>query len=156
MSCLTAEPSRRNDHEFWKSMKPKSAPFCLTTAMMVAALWLCAGRTLSGEPEKSTPQEVFDAMRTNFQTEKAKGVHARYQWQLSGSQGGEWWIEVNDGTCKMGRGKIDNPNVTFVVSDKDWVALSNGKLGGTWAFLTGRLKIRGDKGLAKKLGEIFP
>jgi putative sterol carrier protein len=40
--------------------------------------------------------------------------------------------------------------------DKDWVALSNGDLSGTWAFLTGRLKIRGDRGLAKKLGEIFP
>jgi len=137
-------------------MTAKSAPFYLTTATMVAALWLCAGRALSSEPEKSTPQDVFDAMRTSFEAEKAKGVRARYQWQLSGAQGGEWWIEVNDGKFKMGEGKIGNPNVIFVASDKDWVALSNGKLGGTWAFLTGRLKIRGDKGLAKKLEEIFP
>ncbi len=104
----------------------------------------------------STPQEVFDGMRQSFQPNKAKGVHARYQWQLSGPQGGQWWIDVNDGTYKMGRGTIDHPNVTFVAKDKDWVAVSNGKLGGTWAYMTGRLKIRGDQGVARKLGEIFP
>ena len=104
----------------------------------------------------STPQEVFDGMRQSFQSNKAKGVHARYQWELSGPQGGEWWIDVDDGKYKMGKGKISDPNVTFVAKDKDWVAVSNGELGGTWAYMTGRLKIRGDQGLAKKLGQIFP
>jgi putative sterol carrier protein len=137
-------------------MKAKNARFYLTTATMIGALCLGAASAVSSEPENTTPQEVFDDMRTSFQTEKAKGVHARYQWQVSGPKGGEWWIEVDDGTSKMGKGKINNPNVTFLASDKDWVALSNGTLGGTWAFLTGRLKIRGDKGLAKKLGEMFP
>ena len=94
-------------------------------------------------------------MRESFRPEKAKGVHARYQWQLTGPNGGDWWIEVNDGKCKIDKGKIDNPDVTFVASDKDWVALSNGKLKGWWAYLTGRLKIRGDQGLARKLDELF-
>jgi putative sterol carrier protein len=53
-------------------------------------------------------------------------------------------------------GKISNPNVTFVARDKDWVAVSNGKLGGAWAYMTGRLKIHGDQGLARKLGQTFP
>ena len=95
-------------------------------------------------------------MHQSFQAEKAKGVHARYQWELSGPDGGQWWIDVNDGKFKMGRGKIDNPSVTFVAKDKDWVAVSNGQLGGTWAYMTGRLKIRGDQGIARKLGQIFP
>ena len=104
----------------------------------------------------STPQEVFDSMRSSFQPAKARGVHARYQWDLSGPQGGQWWIDVDDGKYKMGKGKIDNPNVTFVATDKDWVAVSNHQLGGTWAYLTGRLKIRGDQRVARKLGEMFP
>ena len=62
---------------------------------------------------------------------------------------------MSDGTFKMGRGRIDNPNVTFRLSDKDWVALSNGTLPGYWAYMTGRLKIAGDQRLAKKLGKIF-
>src|SRR5438132_5252077 len=106
--------------------------------------------------DSSTPQQVFDGMRESFQAAKAKGVHARYQWQLSGANGGEWWIDVNDGTFKMGRGKIDNPTVTFITSDHDWVAMSNGTLKGSWAFLTGRLKVHGPQSTAKKLDEIFP
>ena len=130
--------------------------FFFTIATTVLTLGAGAVDAASNESKSSTPQDVFDKMRESFRADKAKGVHARYQWQLSGPQGGEWWIEVHDGTFKMGKGKIDNPDVTFVASDKTWVALSNGTLGGTWAYLTGRLKIRGDKGLAKKLGEIFP
>ena len=124
-----------------------------------ASIILIAGVSLGAapnEPPTSTPQQVFDDMRQSFRADVAKGVHARYQWQLSGPAGGEWWIEVNDGTFRMGRGKIDNPSVTFILKDRDWVALSNGTLGGTWAYLTGRLKIRGDRELAKKLGQIFP
>jgi putative sterol carrier protein len=110
----------------------------------------------STERDKSTPQEVFDAMRAAFRPEKAIGVHARYQFLISGPQGGEWWIEVNDGKDKMGRGRIENPDVTLVASEKDWVALSNDKLSGVWASLTGRLKVRGSQPLARKLDEMFP
>jgi putative sterol carrier protein len=133
----------------------KAKRTCLATATIVALCFNALGAT-SNEPDSKTPQEVFDGMRKSFRAEKAKGVHARYQWELSGPNGGQWWIDVNDGTFKMGRGKIDNPSVTFVTSDKDWVALSNGTLGGKWAFFTGRLKIRGPQSLARKLDEIFP
>lgn len=128
----------------------------LAIPLISAAIWLEGDNAIAAEHMESTPQEVFDSMRGSFQQAKAKGVHARYQWDLSGPQGGQWWIDVDDGKYKMGKGKIDNPNVTFVAKDKDWVAISNGQMGGTWAYLTGRLKIRGDQGIARKLGEIFP
>jgi putative sterol carrier protein len=137
-------------------MKPSTGYLSLAIAAIVMAVCLGATSGTSNEPSNSTPQQVFDGMRQSFQANKAKGVHARYQWELSGPQGGEWWIDVNDGAYKMGRGKIDHPSVTFVAKDKDWVAVSNGQLGGTWAYMTGRLKIRGDQGLARKLGQIFP
>jgi len=128
--------------------------FCLASAAIFLAVNLSVGNVAAADA--STPQQVFDGMRESFKADKAKGVHARYQWELSGPQGGEWWIDVNDGTYKMGKGSIDHPNVTFVAKDKDWVAVSNGQLGGTWAYITGRLKIRGDQGIARKLGEMFP
>jgi len=131
---------------------------CWFLWISVAAVAICLGAASAAPASHidSTPQEVFDSMRGSFQPAKAKGVHGRYQWDLSGPQGGQWWIDVEDGKYKMGKGKIDHPNVTFVAKDKDWVAVSNGQLGGTWAYLTGRLKIRGDQGLARKLGEMFP
>jgi len=123
----------------------------------IIAVAMCVGAAVAGAGHvASTPQGVFDAMRDSFQPAKAKGVHARYQWDLSGPNGGQWWIEVNDGTYKMGKGQIDHPNVTFIASDKDWVAICHDQLSGTWAYLTGRLKVRGDQAIARKLGEMFP
>jgi len=126
------------------------------TAAIGAVFLLQAGTATPAGDQQSTPQQVFDSMRASFKPDKAKGVHARYQWELSGPNGGEWWIDVNDGTYKMGKGKIDNPSVTFITSDKDWVAMSNGQLKGTWAYMTGRLKVRGSQAVARKLDEIFP
>jgi putative sterol carrier protein len=154
---VTAVFRREDDPIFeYRVMKTIRTSLSLLSATIVAAACMSAASAASKEPSNSTPQQVFDGMRQSFQGEKAKGVHARYQWELSGPNGGEWWIDVNDGTYKMGKGKIDNPSVTFVTSDKNWVALSNGTLGGKWAFFTGRLKIRGSQSLARKLDEIFP
>src|SRR5215469_9681785 len=128
----------------------------MTISAIVSLLCIQVANSASSEHVDSTPQEVFDSMRSSFQPAKAKGVHARYQWDLSGPQGGQWWIDVDDGKYKMGKGKIDNPNVTFIAKDKDWVAICHDQLSGTWAYLTGRLKVRGDQGVARKLGEMFP
>ena len=123
----------------------------------IIAVAMCVGAAVAGAGDvASTPQGVFDAMRGSFQPAKAKGVHTRYQWDLSGPNGGQWWIEVNDGTYKMGKGKIPDPNVTFIATDKDWVAICHDQLSGTWAYLSGRLRVRGDQGIARKLGEMFP
>ena len=129
---------------------------CFGTMTIVIATTFAVANAAPNETEASTPQQVFDSMRESFKADKAKSVHARYQWELSGPHGGEWWIDVNDGTYKMGKGKIDNPSVTFITSDNDWVAMSNGKLKGTWAYMTGRLKVRGSQSVARKLDEIFP
>jgi len=137
-------------------MKSRNGYLPLAIAAILMVVSLGATSAASKEPSTSTPQQVFDGMRQSFQANKAKGVHARYQWELSGPNGGEWWIDVKDGTYQMGKGKIDNPSVTFITSDADWVAMSNGKLKGTWAFLTGRLKVRGSQAVARKLNEIFP
>jgi len=127
----------------------------LTSTVGLAISISTAIGTAAGRVE-STPQDIFKAMRGSFQPAKAKGVHARYQWDLSGPHGGEWWIKVNDGTYQMGKGRISNPTVTFMAKDKDWVAICQDQLSGTWAYLTGRLKVRGDQRVARKLGEMFP
>lgn len=131
----------------------KKIPFVLLVLVIATSLATVASAKTHGD--SATPQQVFDGMRESFAANRARGVHIRYQFDLSGPSGGLWWIEVNDGKCKFGHGKIHDPGVTFITSDHDWVALSNGKLPGFWAYLSGRLKIRGDQKLARKLDELF-
>jgi putative sterol carrier protein len=106
--------------------------------------------------DNSTPADVFESMRKGFRAAAAKGVHAHYQFVLSGPLGGLWWIVVDDGEFTMGKGSIENPDVVMTSTDKDWVMLATGSLSGFRAFLTGRLKVTGDQGLARKLDAIFP
>ena len=122
---------------------------------LIYLLFATTAFAVAHQRPSTTPQDVFDSMREVFRADKAAGVHAKYQWEISGPRGGEWWIEVNDRKFKMGRGKIPNPNVTFIVSDNDWVAISNNQLSGTWAYVTGRLKVHGSQMIARKLDEMF-
>ena len=136
----------------------RRAPINTSMNRMILIALLFAISCVASEAAKaqsSTPQEVFDAMHRSFDAKRARGVHAVYQFDLSGPDGGLWWIEVNDAHCRFGRGRIDQPGVTFIASDRDWVALSNGTLSGLWAFVTGRLKIHGDQKLARELDDLF-
>jgi putative sterol carrier protein len=126
----------------------------MKTFSFAASVMLIAATAFAADSK--SPQDVFDGMRESFQAEKAKGVHVKYQWNLRDPQGGDWFVQVDDGKCKIDKGKIDNPDVTFSATGADWVAISNGTLNGTWAYFTGRFKIRGPQNLARKLGEMFP
>ena len=48
-----------------------------------------------------------------------------------------------------------NPDCTMVISVEDFMAMAEGSLDGVSAFMTGRLKVHGEMGLAMKLGAIL-
>ena len=92
--------------------------------MTVAAIAILELGTVctSSAADPETPQQVFDGMAKNFRATKSKGLHVRYQFDLSGPNGGDWYFDVNNGSFRSNRGKIDNPDVTLSASDDDWVA----------------------------------
>ncbi len=105
----------------------------------------------------STPKEVFAEMSSAFEADpgKVEGVNAVYQFVLTGDSGGEWFADTTGDKPSIGEGKHDNPNVTITCSDTDFVDIKTGKLNGQMAFMTGKLKIAGDMGLAMKLQKIL-
>ena len=48
-----------------------------------------------------------------------------------------------------------DPDCTMVISIDDFLAMADGSLDGVSAFMTGRLKVQGDMGIAMKLGAIL-
>ncbi len=102
-----------------------------------------------------TVQESFDAMTTNFNSEKAAGMNCTYQWDVTGDGGGQWNAVIADGALTVSSGTADNPNITITISAGDWLDMLNGKLDGQMAFMSGKLKIKGDMSLAMKLKTLF-
>ncbi|HKI57157.1 MAG TPA: SCP2 sterol-binding domain-containing protein [Trueperaceae bacterium] len=58
---------------------------------------------------------------------------------------------LQDRTLAAFDGQADGPDVTIRVSDEDLIALMKGDLNPMAAFMTGKLKVKGDVMLAQKL-----
>lgn len=98
---------------------------------------------------------IFTTMQSHFLPEKASGVDATIQFDLSGDNGGLYWVKVNDGQCVVGEGAAENPKMTLKAAADDWAAVASGQMNAMQAFMSGKLKIAGDMGLAMKLQSMF-
>ena len=102
-----------------------------------------------------TVKETFDAMAGRFRPDKAAGVNATIQYEISGDQGGTWCATIKDGQCTVTSGAATSPTLTLGMTSQDWLDMVGGKLSGQMAFMSGKLKLKGDMGLAMKIGSIF-
>jgi len=100
-------------------------------------------------------QEAFDSAPARFKKEAAKGLDVVYQFDLTGDGGGKWSIAVKNEQCEVKSGQAISPNVTFSMAASDYVDMINGKLNGQMAFMTGKLRLTGDMGLALRLQSLF-
>jgi len=102
-----------------------------------------------------TVKETFEAMAGRFRADKAAGTNATIQYDVSGEGGGTWNAVIKDGACTVTEGAAASPNLTVQISGQDWMDMLSGKQSGQMLFMSGKLKVKGDMGLAMKLGSMF-
>jgi putative sterol carrier protein len=100
-------------------------------------------------------KEAFDMMPTRFNKEAAKGLNAVYQFDLSGDGGGKWNVVINNDACQVHEGAAASPSITISMTAQDYLDMLSGKLNGQVAFMSGKLRIAGDMGLALKMQSLF-
>ncbi len=98
---------------------------------------------------------IFSAMPQNFNADAAKGMTSVIQFNLTGDGGGTYHIAIKDGACAVNEGAHTSPNMTMTMVAQDYVDMISGKLNGQMAFMSGKLKIAGDMGLAMKMQSLF-
>ncbi|GAC1576082.1 MAG: hypothetical protein NVS3B24_05450 [Candidatus Dormibacteria bacterium] len=105
----------------------------------------------------TTVDEVFTEMETRLRAnpDKVKGMDATYQFDLTGDGGGERWVKLANGTGEMGQGQAETPNITITMAATDFLELVDGKLDGTMAYMSNKLKVKGDIALAMKLQQLL-
>ncbi|HEY7650806.1 MAG TPA: SCP2 sterol-binding domain-containing protein [Methylomirabilota bacterium] len=102
-----------------------------------------------------TVKEVFDQMASRFRADKASGTNTVIQYDISGDGGGTWHAVIKDGACTVKEGAGTNPSLTLQMAAQDWLDMVSGKQSGQMLFMSGKLKLKGDMGLAMKLGSMF-
>ena len=106
----------------------------------------------------ATVEEVkglFPAMAARLIPGKADGVDATILFDLSGDNGGQFWLKLADGKAEAGEGEVDSPAMTLKASADDWFAVSTGQMNPMQAFMTGKVKILGDMSLAMRMQTMF-
>ena len=102
-----------------------------------------------------TVKETFEAMPGRFKPERAQGVNAVIQYDITGEGGGTYHVEIADGKCTLREGPAAAPKLTLMMAAPDWLDMVTGKLNGQMAFMSGKLKHKGDMGLLMKLASMF-
>lgn len=102
-------------------------------------------------------REIFDGMKSRVEANPSKvaSLKASYQFELTGDGGGTFHANFDNGAYDIGEGPAANAGCTVTMAASDFVALVEGKLNPTSAFMTGKLKLKGDMGLAMKLQSVL-
>ncbi|XP_077441805.1 hydroxysteroid dehydrogenase-like protein 2 [Vanacampus margaritifer] len=111
-------------------------------------------------PPSSSPggpiESTFEVIRGVLSEELVKSTKALYQFDLSGEHAGVWFLDLKNGTGGAGRGQPDaDPDVVMTMDSSDFSKMFAGKLKPTLAFMSGKLRIKGDMTLAIKLEKMM-
>ncbi|XP_004647316.1 hydroxysteroid dehydrogenase-like protein 2 isoform X2 [Octodon degus] len=101
-------------------------------------------------------EETFRIVKDALSDDVVKATQAIYQFELSGEDGGTWFLDLKSKGGNVGHGEpSDRADVVMSMSTDDFVRMFSGKLKPTMAFMSGKLKIKGNMALAIKLEKLM-
>ena len=104
----------------------------------------------------SSPKEFMDTVLPEklSDPEKLKGLDFDLQFNITSDNGGEWVLSIHDQKAEVREGTVEKPKITLKMKDTDYVKLVNGELSGQKAFMSGKLKFKGDMNTGIKLQKL--
>ena len=97
-------------------------------------------------------REFFETLETRVDPAKTAGMNNSYLFDVQGA--GQWTVRVADGSVSVTEG-AENADVTISASEDTFQRIANGEQNATTAYMTGKLKVKGDMGAAMKLQKLF-
>lgn len=105
-----------------------------------------------------TAKEIFEekvAAKLKETGDKATEINAIYEFQVTGESPSTWTLDLTQAGGAISQGSSGNANCTVTIAESDLSDIIEKKLNPQMAFMSGKLKVSGDMGLALKLGTIL-
>lgn len=111
------------------------------------------------EPASSSGADVtasMDSLKKLVSADLVKQINGVYAFQISDASPADWYLDLKNGNGKLDSGAFDGKvNCTLTMKSDSFNKMISGSLKPTTAFMTGKLKIKGDMGLAMKLEKLM-
>jgi len=100
----------------------------------------------------TSAREFFETLESRVDESKTAGMNNSYLFDIDGA--GKWKVEVQDGKVTVTEGDAD-ADAIISTSEETFTKMIDGEQNPTSAYLTGKLKVKGDMGAAMKLQKLF-
>jgi putative sterol carrier protein len=94
----------------------------------------------------------FDKLESEADADKIAGLNTSYLFDIDGA--GQWLVEIHDGHVHVTEGGGD-ADCTISTNAETFERIVAGEQNPTTAYMTGKIKIKGDMGAAMKLQSLF-
>jgi putative sterol carrier protein len=100
----------------------------------------------------TTAREFFETLESRVDQSKTGGMNNSYLFDIDGA--GMWKVDVTDGKVTVTEGGED-ADAIISASEETFTKMVSGEQNPTSAYMTGKLKVKGDMGAAMKLQKLF-
>lgn len=98
------------------------------------------------------PREFFERMQGRIDPDRTRGTTGSYRFDVEGA--GSWHVAIDDGDVAVS--ESDDPaDCVIRTSEKTFMGIVRREQNPTTAYMTGKLRVEGDLGLAMKLQKLF-
>ena len=113
---------------------------------------------MSSEVRTKVLDEIFRRMPTLFRPDRAGNTNAVIHWIITGRPDGgsdTYEIVIADGACTLSEKPESEPKLALTMGPADFLKVVSGNGNPVMMFMTGKLKAKGDLGLAANIANLF-
>ncbi|MBS2022595.1 MAG: SCP2 sterol-binding domain-containing protein [Deltaproteobacteria bacterium] len=105
-----------------------------------------------------TPKSYFEekiAAKLTAKPDLSKAVNATYEFNITGDNGGVWTVDLTKEPGVVSAGSGGAAKCIVTCASNHFMDIVSGKMNAQMAFMSGKLKVKGDMGLAMKLQKVI-